>query len=110
MIKALVNNSWKLFDINELQPGTSVFNFETGLYETIRTRDHRPILLTPHLDRLFNSAKSTRLIPSYHRKKVESRIMQVIESSPKADQRVRVLLVPDKVIIYTMPLDLDYDI
>ena len=110
MIKALVNNSWKLFDINELQPGTSVYNFETGLYETIRTRDHRPILLTPHLDRLFNSAKSTRLIPSYHRKKVESRIMQVIESSPKSDQRVRVLLVPDKVIIYTMPLDLDYDI
>ena len=40
MIKALVNNSWKLFDINELQPGTSVFNFETGLYETIRTRDN----------------------------------------------------------------------
>ena len=110
MLKALVNNSWKLFDINELQPGTSVFNFETGLYETIRTRDHRPILLTPHLDRLFSSAKSTRLIPSYHRKKVESRIMQVIESSPKSDQRVRVLLVPDKVIIYTMPLDLDYDI
>ena len=54
MIKALVNNSWELFDINELQPGTSVFNFETGLYETIRTRGHRPILLTPHLDRLFN--------------------------------------------------------
>ena len=37
-------------------------------------------------------------------------IMQVIESSPDPDQRVRVLLVPDKVIIYTMPLDLDYDI
>ena len=37
-------------------------------------------------------------------------IMKVIESSPEPDQRVRVLLVPDKVIIYTMPLDLDYDI
>ena len=110
MIKALVNSSWELFDIDELQPGTSVFNFETGLYETIRTRDHRPILLTPHLDRLFNSAKSTNLKPPFHRKKVESMIMQVIESSPDPDQRVRVLLVPDKVIIYTMPLDLDYDI
>ena len=52
MIKALVNNSWKLFDIDELQPGTSVFNFKTGLYETMRTRDHRPVLLPPHLDRL----------------------------------------------------------
>jgi len=57
MIKALVNSSWELFDIDELQPGTSVFDFETGLYETMRTRDHRSIILTPHLDRLFNSAK-----------------------------------------------------
>ena len=71
MIKALVNNSWKSFDMNELQPGTSVFNFETGLYETIRTRGHRPILLTPHLDRLFNSAKSTDLKSPFHKKKVE---------------------------------------
>ena len=54
MIKALVNSSWELFDIDELQPGTSVFDFETGLYETMRTRDHRPILLTPHLDRDLN--------------------------------------------------------
>ena len=66
MIKALVNNSWELFDINELQPGTSVFNFETGLYETMRTRDHRPTLLKLHLDRLFNSAKSTNLKPPFH--------------------------------------------
>ena len=85
MIKALVNNSWKLFDINELQPGTSVYNFETVLYETIRIRDHMPILLTPHLDRLFYSAKSTDLKPPFHRKKVESMIMHFIESSPEPD-------------------------
>ena len=110
MIKALVNSSWELFDIEELQPETSAFNFETGLYETIRTRDRRPILLTPHLDCLFHLAKSTNLQSPFHRKKVELMIMQVIKSSPDPDQRVRVLLVPDKVIIYTMPLDLDYDI
>ena len=69
MIKALVNNSWELFDIDELQPGTSVFNFGTGLYETLRTKDHKPILLKPHLARLFNSAKSTSLKPPFHRKK-----------------------------------------
>ena len=68
MIKALVNNSWELFDIDELQPGTSVFNFETGLYETLRTRDHKPILLKPHLDRLFSSAKSKSLKPLFYKK------------------------------------------
>ena len=69
MIKALVNTSWELFDIDELQPGTSVFNFDTGLYETFRAKDHKPILLKPHLDRLFSSAKSKSLKPLFHRKK-----------------------------------------
>ena len=78
----MVNSSWELFDIDELQPGTSVFNFETGLYETLRTKDHKPIPLTPHLDHLFSSAKSKRLKPLFHRKKVESMIIKVIESSP----------------------------
>jgi len=57
MIKALVNSSLELFDIDELQPGTSVSNFETGLYETLRKKDHKSILLKPHLDRIFSSAK-----------------------------------------------------
>ena len=71
MIKALVNSSWELFEIDELQPETSVFNFKTGLYETLRTIDHKPIILKPHLDRLFSSAKSKRLKPLFHRKRVE---------------------------------------
>jgi len=37
-------------------------------------------------------------------------IIQVIESSPEPNQGVRVLLVPDKVIIYTSSLNLDYNI
>ena len=85
MIKALVNNSWKLFDINELQPKTSVFNFETGLYETLRTKDNKPILIKPHLYHLFSSAKPKSLKPLFVRKKVESMIIQVIESSPGPD-------------------------
>ena len=68
MIKALVNNSWELFDIDELQPGTSIFNFETGLYETLRIKDYKPILLKPHLYRLFSSAKSKSLKPLFHKK------------------------------------------
>tara|TARA_B100000963_G_C22292826_1_gene522162 strand:- start:363 stop:578 length:216 start_codon:yes stop_codon:yes gene_type:complete len=71
MIKALVNSSWELFEIDELQPETSVFNFKTGLYEILRTKDHKPIILKPHLDRLFSSTKSKRLKPLFHRKRVE---------------------------------------
>ena len=82
MIKELVNNARELFDIDELQPGTSVFNFEMGLCETLRAKDHKPILLKLHLDRPFSSAKSKSLKPLFYRKKVESMIIKVIESSP----------------------------
>ena len=74
-----------MFDIYELQPETSVFNFETGLYETLMTKENKPILLRPHLYHLFSSAKPKSLKPLFHRKKVESMIIQVIESSPGLD-------------------------
>ena len=57
MIQALVNGVWKYFSEDELQPGTGSFKLNNGLYETFRTRDFKPILLKPHLDRLFQSAK-----------------------------------------------------
>ena len=57
MIKALVNGHWETYENNELQPGTDLFNFGTGLYETFRTLKHKPVFLKPHLDRLFDSAK-----------------------------------------------------
>ena len=55
MIQALVNGIWKSFDEKDLQPGTNSFKINSGLYETFRTKNFKPVLLKPHLDRLFQS-------------------------------------------------------
>ena len=110
MIKALVNGKWGVFEDDQLQPGTSTFGFDSGLYETMRTKDFRPILLDIHLDRLFNTAESIGLKPSFPRNDIELMIYKVIQDLSVRDQRVRILLVPEKVIIYTTPLNLSYKI
>ena len=49
MINALINGDWKSFKEDQLQPGSNIFNFETGLYETFRTIQHKPVFLDPHI-------------------------------------------------------------
>ena len=110
MTRALVNGSWDTFEDDQLQPGTDIFDLEDGLYETFRTKDHQPIFLAQHLDRLFASAESIGLKPHFQRDEIETKVDQVIKEYSNPEQRVRILLVPGKVIIYTTPLDLDHDI
>jgi len=110
MIRALVNGSWKAFENDQLQPGTNNFDFEGGLYETFRTKNHQPIFLAQHLDRLFASAESIELKHHFQRYEIKTMIDQVINEFPEPEQRARILLVPGKVIIYTTPLDLDHSI
>ena len=54
MIQALINNKWESINDNNLLLGTDTFSFGTGLYETFRTLEWKPIFLEPHLDRLYN--------------------------------------------------------
>ena len=110
MIKALVNGHWETYENNELQPGTDLFNFGTGLYETFRTLRHKPVFLKPHLDRLFDSAKKIGLKIFFTRKEIEKMIKEVINQFNEPNQRARILFVPDTIIIYTTALDLDLKI
>ena len=110
MINALVNGHWKLYDTEQLQPGSDLFDFETGLYETFRTLKHKPIFLKPHLDRLFDSAKQIGLKIFFNREEIEDMIEEVIDQFNEPDQRARILLVPQKLIIYTTALNLDLKI
>ena len=110
MIKALVNGNWEYYQANALQPGGHLFNFENGIYETFRTLEHKPVFLKPHLDRLFDSAKKIDLKIYFTRKEIEKMIKEVIDQFNDPDQRARILLVPNKVIIYTTSLDLDQNI
>ena len=60
MIKTLVNGYWEYYNKKELQPKTVSFRFKSGLYETLRTKNYKPIFLKPHLNLLFFAAKKPR--------------------------------------------------
>ncbi len=107
MIQALVNGVWKSFHEDELQPGADSFILNTGLYETFRTKDFKPILLKPHLDRLFQSAKKINLEIIYSRIEIEKMIKIVIHNFHDKNQRARIIVSKDKVVIYTTSLNLD---
>ena len=110
MIQALVNGIWKSFDEKDLQPGTNSFTMDSGLYETFRTKNFRPILLQPHLDRLFQSAEKINLKIVYSKTEIEKMIKMVINNFHEKDQRARVIVSKNKVVVYTTALDLDKQI
>ena len=110
MIQALVNGIWRTFDEEELQPGTDSFQTNTGLYETFRTKNFKPILLQTHLNRLFQSAEKINLKIIYSRKEIEKMIKVVIHNFHEKDQRARIIVSENKVIVYTTALDLDKQI
>ena len=106
LINVLINDRWVSVPKKDLQPGSDSFPYKAGLYETIRTLDHRPVFLQPHLDRLFDTAKQTGLRIPYSQKMIRPMISKVVKNFGKPDQRCRILAFPDTVVIYTSSLNL----
>ena len=107
MINALINNQWESVPEKDLQFGSDSFSFGTGLYETFRTLNHKPIFLEPHLDRLFQSAQGIDLTIAFSQNEIVEMIARVVQQFDDPNQRARILAVPGKIIIYTSSLNLD---
>jgi len=107
MIKALINNQWESIPKENLQLGTDTFSFSSGLYETFRTLDFKPVFLQPHLDRLFSSANRIGLNIQFTQSDILDMLSKVIHDFQDPNQRVRILAVPNKLIVYTSYLNLD---
>ena len=107
MINVLMNGDWEKISVEKLQLGTPSFDFESGLYETFRTLGYKPVFLFPHLERLFKSAKKIGLDIEFTQQQLVKMIFKVIQNFDDPNQRVRILAVPEKLIIYASPLNLD---
>ena len=107
MINALINNQWESVPEKDLQPGSDSFAFGTGLYETFRTLNHKPVFLEPHLDRLFKSAQGIDLTIPFSQNEIVKMIARVVQQFDDPNQRARILAVAEKIIIYTSSLNLD---
>lgn len=110
MIKALINGKWELVPDKHLQIGGVSFAYKSGLYETFRTLDYKPVFLNPHMDRLYQTAQKTSLKIRFSRSILLDMINTVISEFSEPDQRVRILAVPDHLILYTSSLNIDSSI
>ena len=110
MIKTLVNGYWKYYDGEELQPGKESFHFESGLYETLRTKNYKPIFLKPHLDHLFFAAKKINLNITYSNSDIKNMISKVLTQFHIRDHITIIIVALKKVIIYDTELNLDQKI
>ena len=107
MINALINNQWESVPEKDLQFGSDSFAFGTGLYETFRTLNHKPIFLEPHLGRLFQSAKGIDLTIPFSQNEIVEMVARVVQQFDDPNQRARILAVLGKLIIYTSSLNPD---
>ena len=107
MINALINNQWESVPEKDLQFGSDSFAFGRGLYETLRTLNHKPVFLEPHLERLFQSAQGIDLTIPFSQNEIVEMIARVVQQFDDPIQRARILAVPEKIIIYTSSLNLD---
>ena len=107
VIDVLINNDWTKMTQDELQIGSDGFAFESGLYETMRTMDFKLVFLQPHLDRLFSTAQKIELKIQHSVIEITEMLERVINNFPDPNQRIRILTVPGKLIVYTSHLNLD---
>ncbi len=107
MIKVLINGKWGFVPDRHLQIGGVSFVYESGLYETFRTLNYKPVFLNPHIDRLYQTAQKTGLKIHFSREELRGMIHTVVSDSSESNQRVRILAVPEYLIIYTSPLNID---
>jgi branched-subunit amino acid aminotransferase/4-amino-4-deoxychorismate lyase len=107
MIDVLINNHWTKMTQEELQIGSEYFAFESGLYETMRTMNYKLVFLEPHLERLFSTAQKINLKIHHSLEEITEMLEKVINNFPDPNQRIRILSVPNKFIIYTSHLNLN---
>ena len=105
-------SKWNLgiFTDQSLKIGEDTFGFNNVLYETFRTLSFKPIFLNEHIDRLVSSAKIIGLKRFYSKNQIYDMTVRVIEDFKKPDQLARIILVKEKLIIYTTALKLNQDI
>ena len=107
----LINN--KFVQENEAQ--ISIFSdavmYGYGIFETLRTYPGKKILkLDAHVTRLINSAIQIDLKLKYNFDEIQNMVYQVVEKSEYELQRIKILAIPDSLIVISNELKIDESI
>jgi len=107
-MKILINN--KFVDKNEAQ--INIFSdavmYGYGIFETLRTYSPKKTLkLEDHIHRLINSAKKIDLQLKYNSEKIQQMVKKVMQESEFELQRIKILAIPEFLIIISSELKVD---
>lgn len=77
-----------------------------GVFETLRTFHKKPFQTKEHLNRLSTSAKKIDLKPKYSKHEILQQLQKVTQKSPHQNQRLRITVVQEGIIITSEKLQI----
>lgn len=82
-----------------------------GVFETLRTFKNKEILYEKqHIQRFFNGAKKIDLKIKYKKEQIQKMLTKIVKKSPHKIQRLKIIAIPEGVIITSEPLKIDKDL
>ena len=85
--------------------------FGVGVFETLRSYENKALFqLGPHIDRLLHSAERIGLVVEYDKATIEKMVLKTVDATLDAPQRVKIMAIPDQLIIISIPFTPDESI
>lgn len=110
-MKILINNSWSTPENAQISIFSEALMYGFGIFETLRTNDSKkPVFLTEHINRLIKSCTQINLPVQYSTDMITEMVNRVADASSHQIQRIKVLAIPDYLIITSSQLTIDSDI
>lgn len=96
----LINDQWVSKEEANINIFSEAVMYGFGLFETMRTYDKKEVpFLDQHINRLLKSASEIDLSVNYSTDKMKEMIRKVVNKSEYELQRIKIILVPEKLII-----------
>tara|TARA_Y100001970_G_C14217809_1_gene850724 strand:- start:1106 stop:1891 length:786 start_codon:yes stop_codon:yes gene_type:complete len=107
MIDVLKNGEWENKDPSELKTDSNYFAHKKGVYETIKVEKNKIFFVEEHLQRLFDSASNINLSIRFKKDEIKNQINQVINKLQTPNQLIRLILYPQKLLVFSETLEIN---
>ena len=107
MKKVLINGKWEKKDPSELRMNSNYFGSIKGVYETIKVEKNKIFFVEEHLQRLFDNACRINLPTRLKKGEIKNQINQVIDKLHTPNQLIRLILYPQKLLVFSDDLEID---
>ncbi|MFA5820885.1 MAG: aminotransferase class IV [Candidatus Gracilibacteria bacterium] len=78
--------------------------YGVGVFETLRTFNHRIFQSKEHIQRLFDSAKQINLKIKSSKSEIEAMLQKISTKSPRSNQRIKIIAVAEGLLITSTEL------